>query len=33
MSSSTKVRLTAPDIISRKGAQKIVSLTAYTAPN
>jgi 3-methyl-2-oxobutanoate hydroxymethyltransferase len=32
MSSSTTPRLTAPDIMARKGAQKIVCLTAYTAP-
>jgi 3-methyl-2-oxobutanoate hydroxymethyltransferase len=32
MSSSTAARLTAPDIMARKGAEKIVCLIAYTAP-
>ncbi len=32
MSSSTAARLTAPDIMARKGAERIVCLTAYTAP-
>jgi ketopantoate hydroxymethyltransferase len=32
MSSSITARLTALDIMARKGAEKIVCLTAYTAP-
>jgi 3-methyl-2-oxobutanoate hydroxymethyltransferase len=32
MSSSPTARLTAPDIMARKGAEKIVCLTAFTAP-
>jgi hypothetical protein len=31
MSSSTTARLTAPDIIARKGAERIVCVTAYKA--
>jgi hypothetical protein len=31
MSSSTKARLSAPDIMARKGAERIVCLTAYKA--
>jgi hypothetical protein len=32
MSSSTTARMTAPDIMARKGVERIVRLTAYTAP-
>jgi ketopantoate hydroxymethyltransferase len=32
MSSAGAARLTAPDIMARKGTHKIVCLTAYTAP-
>jgi 3-methyl-2-oxobutanoate hydroxymethyltransferase len=32
MSSSTTARLTAPHIMTRKSGEKIVCLTAYTAP-